>query len=340
LARYADFGLKVGLQATIEVLPTCLRAQDFDRVGRDGMKQADEARKRDEYRGVDRGRAERYVFDIIPESAGPRRATMRGSVLHSIRSPGSQKFLAKEHSVGIVLAPARKLRASLGSDRITEYDAPIGCLVVNPAGVDSSLAWSEIRENAVIAISPEALSELAAHEFDLANVELEPPVFGTVDFWALNIAERITAELTGKAAPNELYLDSLVTVFGVHLLRTYTSRKRLSAQPKGGLSPDSARRVREYLNENFTQKVYIAELASVAGVSPNHFIVGFAKTFGIPPHRYLINLRLDFAEKLLVDGKIAIAEIAYLSGFSDQSHLAATMKRYRGKTPTELRFAR
>jgi AraC family transcriptional regulator len=121
--------------------------------------------------------------------------------------------------VGIVLAPVRKLRASLGSDRITEYDAPIGCLVVNPAGVDSSLAWSAIRENAVIAISPEALSELAAHEFDLANVELEPPVFGSVDLWALKIAERITAELTGKAAPNELYLDSLVTVFGVHLLR-------------------------------------------------------------------------------------------------------------------------
>ncbi|MGO4566495.1 helix-turn-helix transcriptional regulator [Rhizobium sp. 2YAF20] len=242
--------------------------------------------------------------------------------------------------MGIVLAPVRKLRASLGSDRITEYDAPVGCLVVNPAGVDSSLAWSAIRENAVIAISPEALSELAAHEFDLANVELEPPVFGLVDLWALNIAERIAAELTGKAAPNELYLDSLVTVFGVHLLRTYTSRKRPPAQPKGGLSPDSARRVREYLNENFTQKVHIAELASVAGISPNHFIVGFAKTFGMPPHRYLINLRLDFAEKLLVDGKIAIAEIAYLSGFSDQSHLAATMKRYRGKTPTELRFAR
>jgi len=59
----------------------------------------------------------------------------------------------------------------------------------------------------------------------------------------------------------------------------------------------------------------------------------------MPPHRYLINLRLDFAEKLLVDGELAIAEIAYLAGFSDQSHLAATMKKYRGRTPTMTGYA-
>ncbi|NKJ08744.1 AraC family transcriptional regulator [Rhizobium sp. SG741] len=304
------------------------------------MRDTQEPRERGAYGDVDRGLAERYVFDIIPESAGPRKATMRGSVIHSIRSPGSQKFLAKEHSVGIVLAPARKLRASLGSDKITEYDAPVGCIAINPAGVDSSLSWLATRKNLVVAIPPEVLSELALHEFDLADVELEPPAFGTVDLWALNIAQRVSGELTEKARPNELYLDSLVTLFGIHLLRTYTRRKKQSASPKGGLSAHSARRVQEYLMEHLTQKVHIAELASVAGISPNHFIVRFAKTFGVPPHRYLINLRLDFAEKLLVDSEFAITEVAYMAGFSDQSHLAATMKKYRGRTPTELRFSR
>lgn len=300
----------------------------------------EETRKRDGYRSVDRGRPERHVFDIIPDSAGPRKATARGSVIHSMRAPGSQKFLAKEHSVGVMLAPARKLRASLGSDKIKEYDAPAGCIAINPAGVDSSLAWSVTRKNVIISIPPEALSELAAHEFDGADVELESPAFGTVDLWAHNIAQRVSAELSGEAAPNELYLDSLVTLFGIHLLRTYTSRKRPPVSLKGGLPPGSARRVREYLSEHFTQKIHVAELASVAGISPNHFIVRFARTFGIPPHRYLINLRLDFAEKLLVEGELAITEVAYMAGFSDQSHLTATMKRYRGKTPTELRFPR
>ncbi len=293
-----------------------------------------------DYAGEVRERTDRYVFDIIPESAGPRKATMRGSVISSVREPGSQTFLAKEHAMGIVLAPMRGLLASLGSDKITQYDAPVGCLIINPAGVDSTLAWSETRENLVVAIPPQILSELALQEFDLANVELEPPAFGTVDPIALGIAQRISVELTGKATPNELYLDSLVTLFSTHLLRTYANNMRQLPSPRGGLSAKSARRVEEYLREHFTEKVHVAELAAVAGISPNHFIVRFAKTFGMPPHRYLINLRLDLAEKLLAEGEIAIVEIAYMTGFSDQSHLATTMKRYRGRTPTELRYMR
>ncbi|GES41240.1 hypothetical protein RsS62_04920 [Rhizobium dioscoreae] len=293
-----------------------------------------------DYAGEVRERTDRYVFDIIPESAGPRKATMRGSVISSVREPGSQTFLAKEHAMGIVLAPMRGLRASLASDKITQYDAPVGCLIINPAGVDSTLAWSETRENLVVAIPPQILSELALQEFDLADVELEPPAFGTVDPIALGIAQRISVELTGKATPNELYLDSLVTLFSTHLLRTYANNMRQLPSPRGGLSAKSARRVEEYLREHFTEKVHVAELAAVAGISPNHFIVRFAKTFGMPPHRYLINLRLDLAEKLLAEGEIAIVEIAYMTGFSDQSHLATTMKRYRGRTPTELRYMR
>ncbi|QYA16485.1 AraC family transcriptional regulator [Rhizobium sp. AB2/73] len=293
-----------------------------------------------DYAGEVRERTDRYVFDIIPESAGPRKATIQGSVISSVREPGSQTFLAKEHAMGIVLAPMRGLRASLGSDKITQYDAPVGCLIINPAGVDSTLAWSETRENLVVAIPPQILSELALQEFDLADPELEPPAFGTVDPIALGLAQRISVELTGKATPNELYLDSLVTLFSTHLLRTYANNMRQVPSPRGGLSAKSARRVEEYLREHFTEKVHVAELAAVAGISPNHFIVRFAKTFGMPPHRYLINLRLDLAEKLLAEGEIAIAEIAYMTGFSDQSHLATTMKRYRGRTPTELRYMR
>lgn len=133
------------------------------------MNNADEARESGVSRGIDRERTARYVLDIIPESAGPRRATAQGSVIYSVRGPGSQAFPAKEHSVGIVLAPIRKLRASLGSDKLQQYDAPVGCLVINPAGVDSNLAWSATRENALVSISPEALSALAAHEFDIGD---------------------------------------------------------------------------------------------------------------------------------------------------------------------------
>ncbi|WP_081734785.1 hypothetical protein [Mesorhizobium sp. L2C084A000] len=88
------------------------------------MKNTDDARDSGDSRGVNRERTARYVLDIIPESAGPRRATTRRSVIHSARDPVPQTFLTKEPSTGIVLRPIGGLRASLGSDRITEYGAP------------------------------------------------------------------------------------------------------------------------------------------------------------------------------------------------------------------------
>jgi AraC family transcriptional regulator len=121
------------------------------------MKNADEARESGDSRSVDQDRTAPYVLDVIPESAGPGSAAARGSPIYSIRSPGSQMFLTKERSTGIVLRPDR-LRASPGKGR--EYDAPAGCFL-DLAGVDSGLACS--RENRVISIAREALSALAAH---------------------------------------------------------------------------------------------------------------------------------------------------------------------------------
>jgi AraC family transcriptional regulator len=42
--------------------------------------------------------------------------------------------------------------------------------------------------------------------------------------------------------------------------------------------------------------------------------------------RYLLDLRLDYAERLLVQENMTIADVAYLSGFSSQSHLTSAMK--------------
>lgn len=87
------------------------------------MKNADEARESGISRGIDRKRAARYVLDIIPESAGPRRATAQGSVIYSVCGPGSQTFLAKEYSAGIVLAPMQPAHRS-PSGRIAHMNGP------------------------------------------------------------------------------------------------------------------------------------------------------------------------------------------------------------------------
>ncbi|WP_234836151.1 helix-turn-helix domain-containing protein [Sinorhizobium meliloti] len=70
------------------------------------------------------------------------------------------------------------------------------------------------------------------------------------------------------------------------------------------------------------------------------FIQAFTKTFGESPHKYVLRLRLNFAEELLVESVLSIAEIAHLSGFSDQSHLTVTMSKHRNRTPRQVRQQR
>ncbi|MER9337179.1 AraC family transcriptional regulator [Mesorhizobium sp. M0293] len=128
--------------------------------------------------------------------------------------------------------------------------------------------------------------------------------------------------------------DTLEWASGADMMRQPT------LNVKGGLSVRGARRVQEFLNENFSRKLALAEMAAVCGFSPYHFVRAFAKTFGVPPHQYVLDLRLDFAERLLLDKRLTIADIAHLSGFSSQSHFTTIMKKYRQVTPLQARIGK
>ncbi|MDZ5697555.1 AraC family transcriptional regulator [Chelativorans sp. M5D2P16] len=95
--------------------------------------------------------------------------------------------------------------------------------------------------------------------------------------------------------------------------------------------------MQEYLAENFTRKLSVGELAALCNHSPNHFIIAFTKTLGERPHRYLINLRLDFAERLLVESDLPYGQVASMRGFSSHSHLTSAMSKYRQRMPTMIR---
>ncbi|WP_236016298.1 helix-turn-helix domain-containing protein [Brucella endophytica] len=106
---------------------------------------------------------------------------------------------------------------------------------------------------------------------------------------------------------------------------------------KTELSRYNARKVQAFMRENLARKLTVADLAEICDLSPSHFISAFTETFGQAPYGYLLNLRLAHAERLLTQRDMPIAEVAYLSGFSSQSHLTTAMKKMKGKTPSMIR---
>jgi AraC-like DNA-binding protein len=96
----------------------------------------------------------------------------------------------------------------------------------------------------------------------------------------------------------------------------------------------AVRRAQEFLNEHYDRNVSLRELASVANLSPFYFHRVFCREAGMPPHAYLVQIRLLRAKDLLRRGR-PIAHVALATGFADQSHFTRHFKRLMGVTPTQ-----
>jgi AraC-like DNA-binding protein len=112
------------------------------------------------------------------------------------------------------------------------------------------------------------------------------------------------------------------------------------AASRGGLAPRALRRVSEYIDEHVTKNISLETLAKVAGLSRCHFARAFKQSVGTAPHAYLMQRRLERAERLLVETDLSLCRVALDSGFGDQSTFSRYFRRNFGVTPRSFRRAR
>jgi AraC-like DNA-binding protein len=93
----------------------------------------------------------------------------------------------------------------------------------------------------------------------------------------------------------------------------------------------------EFLRANLASQPSLDDLAAVTRLSRFHLLRVFRRATGLPPHQYLLNLRIEQARVLLRRG-VPPAQVAASVGFADQSHLNRHFKRHVGSTPG--RYAR
>lgn len=91
-------------------------------------------------------------------------------------------------------------------------------------------------------------------------------------------------------------------------------------------------RIKEYLDENYLKDIKLDDLANIIDVSKYYLIRKFNAHYGLPPHQYITNLRINYAKKLLKSNKDFVS-VAVESGFYDQSHFIKFFKNYTGVTP-------
>lgn len=104
---------------------------------------------------------------------------------------------------------------------------------------------------------------------------------------------------------------------------------------KGGLSGKHWDWINEYCREHMADKITLAQLGSISGLSRYQLLRRFEKTIGITPHAWLTQLRLEYACRMLRKSDEHIANIATNVGFYDQSHFNRAFKNAYGVAPSK-----
>jgi AraC family transcriptional regulator len=106
---------------------------------------------------------------------------------------------------------------------------------------------------------------------------------------------------------------------------------------RGGLAPWQQRKVDRYLRAHLEQPLRLDELAKQIPLSVSHFCRAFKETFGSTPHAYLVQVRLEMAQHLMLTSRESLSQIALASGLADQAHLTKLFRRVIGETPSAWR---
>ncbi len=133
-----------------------------------------------------------------------------------------------------------------------------------------------------------------------------------------------------KRPGDNLGIEESISALIIGMVRNHAEEKLILP----GVSSGAARvkRVIEKLEDEYNLNHRLETLASLAGFSKYHFLRVFRKHTGLTPHSYLNQVRTRRSEKMIRAG-LDLSDIAYCTGFSDQSHFTRTFKSINGVTP-------
>ena len=176
---------------------------------------------------------------------------------------------------------------------------------------------------------------------------------------SLATLEAITGEITEKSQPFPLFTTPVID--DPDLVRIFLRMHHALETPRSPLEAEShvhqaiahlvirqapshpvprplgyerreVARVRAFLDEHYDENITLQQLATYARLSPFYLNRVFRKEVGMPPYAYLENRRIQRAQQLL-QADHPIAEVAFQTGFSSQSHFTTCFKRYLGVPP-------
>lgn len=256
---------------------------------------------------------ERYRYTPGPPVAYPRHAHEEYQLCLNFELPGRVWYSRAWHTVAprsmTLIAPGEVHETRDVDDRAADGDYRV--FYLDPVSVDG--------------LATELAGRPAAHAS-----------FGDLVVPDDDLFDRFTRlHRAYQAGESRLTRDCLMQSALTGLLRRYGG-----SRPAGRTTTHARRaahQARAYLQDNLASNVSLAELARVANLSPYHLARAFTEEFGLSPHAYLVQARINLARRLLLEVR-SVTEVAYRIGFYDPSHFTRHFTRVVGMRPG--RYAR
>ena len=251
-------------------------------------------------------------------------------------------FLPSETEIAVMMEGRAHLRRR-GDGRLQHSDAVPGMIWLCPAGIreDMIKAYGDIPEMMHIYLPAMTLSATALRELDVDPDRVELHFDGGFrDPLIERIAVAIHAEMLDPAPAGRLLVAALADALGVQILQRHSNLERTSAarpSARGALDRPRLQRIAQYIEAHLSEDLSLEDLAAEACLSPFHFARAFKAATGTAPHRYLTDRRIERAKSLIAEGRLPLAEIAHVCGFSSQAHFTRWFKRIVGTTPGAYR---
>lgn len=130
---------------------------------------------------------------------------------------------------------------------------------------------------------------------------------------------------------SETILKSLFTFLFQKISKEQNQLLKTNKIPEGLLN------VQNYIEQNFTNAIFLQNLANIAKVSVPHFCFLYKKHFGCSPVHYVTKLKIEKAKYLLGNINYNVGEIASTLGYKDIYQFSRLFKIYTGLSPLNFR---
>ncbi|MDW9658551.1 helix-turn-helix domain-containing protein [Sinorhizobium meliloti] len=223
-----------------------------------------------------------------------------------------------------------------------DYDPaiPSSAITITPPGEEVRDVIGMAAKALHVFLSRDIMNEVAREMIgERAEGVSVAPAFCIDDPGMMPLLSTIEQALHDPPSEASLKVDYLTRALAAHVLRTQNvaARAEPAARSRYDLAPRQLQLLQDYIQNNLSREISIADLADLLGLSRAQFLRCFKGSTGTSPHQYVMAARVQRARGLLKDAAMNLAAVAATSGFANPAHLTTVFSRFMNVTPSEYR---